>query len=142
MASRPKLDEVRDLIRSRGVRATRARMVVLDLLRASGQPMSHGQVAERLAAEGWDQATLYRNLIDLSEIGLVRRTDMGDHVWRFEIVRDDHDPAKHPHFICTECGTVECLPVMEIVTARAKIPKSFKQRQVEVQVRGLCDACG
>lgn len=105
--------------------------------------MSHGDVADRLQSHAWDRATIYRNLVDLAEVGLLRRTDVGDHVWRFEAITEDHD-AEHPHFVCTECGTVECLPELELALAagrRAKAPRAVKQRQVEVHVRGLCDAC-
>ena len=76
--------------------------------------MSHGDVADRLANQAWDRATIYRNLTDLAEAGLVRRTDVGDHVWRFEAVSGAHEPGAHPHFVCTECGTVECLPEIEL----------------------------
>jgi Fur family ferric uptake transcriptional regulator len=102
--------------------------------------MSHGDVADRLASQAWDRATIYRNLTDLAEAGLVRRTDVGDHVWRFEALRQEHD-SSHPHFVCTECGVVECLPEIELAVRRAKAPRAVKQRQVEVHVRGLCDAC-
>jgi Fur family ferric uptake transcriptional regulator len=144
---RANLDELRGAVRAKGLRATPSRMAVLDLLRASDSPMSHGDVADHLASEAWDRATIYRNLTDLAEAGLVRRTDVGDHVWRFEAVSDDHEAGAHPHFVCTECGTVECLPDIELAvrasrTARSgKPPRAVKQRQVEVHVRGLCDAC-
>jgi len=134
------LDELRDAVRARGLRATPSRLAVLEALRASDAPMSHGDVAERLASQAWDRATIYRNLIDLADVGLLRRTDVGDHVWRFEAVAGDHD-GPHPHFVCTECGTVECLPEIELSIRRAKAPRAVKQKQVEVHVRGLCDAC-
>jgi len=155
MATRPGLDELRAAVRSKGLRATPSRLAVLELLRASDSPMSHGDVADRLASQAWDRATIYRNLTDLADCGLVRRTDVGDHVWRFEAVRAEHDGA-HPHFVCTDCGTVECLPEVELALRpglvagpqgsvtrgrRAKAPRAVKQRQVEVHVRGLCDAC-
>ena len=134
------IDELRSAVRTSGLRATPSRLAVLELLRASDAPLSHGDVADRLASQPWDRATIYRNLTDLAEAGLVRRTDVGDHVWRFEAVSQDHDGA-HPHFVCTECGTVECLPEIELAIRRAKAPRAVKQRQVEVHVRGLCDAC-
>jgi Fur family transcriptional regulator, ferric uptake regulator len=136
------LDELRAAVRSSGLRATPSRLAVLDVLRASESPMSHGDVADKLASQAWDRATIYRNLIDLSEVGLVRRTDVGDHMWRFEARApgEEHDGA-HPHFVCTECGTIECLPELELTMRRAKAPRAVKQRQVEVHVRGLCDAC-
>jgi Fur family ferric uptake transcriptional regulator len=135
-------DELRSAVRASGLRATPSRLAVLEIVRASAAPMSHGNVADRLQSHAWDRATIYRNLIDLAEAGLLRRTDVGDHVWRFEAVSGEHDAA-HPHFVCTECGTVECLPDLELAmpTKRARAPRALKQRQVEVHVRGLCDAC-
>jgi Fur family ferric uptake transcriptional regulator len=138
--TRQSLDELRSAVRGKGLRATPSRLAVLELLRSSDTPMSHGDVADRLASQTWDRATIYRNLTDLAEAGLVRRTDVGDHVWRFEAVSGEHAVAAHPHFVCTECGTVECLPEIELRT-RGKPPRAVKQRQVEVQLRGLCDAC-
>jgi Fur family ferric uptake transcriptional regulator len=147
MAQKPNLDELRSVVRAKGLRATPSRLAVLELLRDSDAPMSHGDVADQLASQAWDRATIYRNLTDLAEAGLVRRTDVGDHVWRFEAVSDDHEASAHPHFVCTECGTIECLPEIELAvrasrsSARARPPRAVKQRQVEVHVRGLCDAC-
>ena len=106
------------------------------------RPVSHAEVSAQLTDSVCDPATLYRNLIDLTDAGLVRRTDIGDHVWRFELISAEHDATKHPHFVCTSCGTVECLPPMELAVPKAKTPRSVKQRKVEVQVRGLCDTCG
>ncbi len=137
------VEELRTAVRASGLRATPSRLAVLELVRDGDAPLSHGDVADRLSSHAWDRATIYRNLIDLSEAGLLRRTDVGDHVWRFEAISDAHDAA-HPHFVCTECGTVECLPELELAMAagrRAKAPRAVKQRQVEVHVRGLCDAC-
>lgn len=146
MAVRQNIDELRSAVRAKGLRATPSRLAVLELLRVSDAPMSHGDVADRLATQAWDRATIYRNLTDLAEAGLVRRTDVGDHVWRYEAVSGDHEASAHPHFVCTECGTVECLPEIELAvrtsrTSRARPPRAVKQRQVEVHVRGLCDAC-
>lgn len=144
MASRQTLDELRGAVRDKGLRATPSRLAVLELLRASDTPMSHGDVADRLANQAWDRATIYRNLTDLAEAGLVRRTDVGDHVWRFEAVSGEHAQNQHPHFVCTECGVVECLPELELAiksAPRSKPPRAVKQRQVEVHVRGLCDGC-
>jgi Fur family ferric uptake transcriptional regulator len=134
------VEAVRTAVRARGLRATPSRIAVLELLRVESAPMSHGDVADRLAPQAWDRATIYRNLIDLAEAGLARRTDVGDHVWRFEAVTEGHETA-HPHFVCTACGTVECLPDLELTVRRARAPRAIRQRQVEVHVRGLCDAC-
>jgi len=51
-------------------------------------PMSHADVAGELASHGLDRATVYRNLMDLADAGLVSRADHGDHVWRFSLLRE------------------------------------------------------
>lgn len=136
--------ELRARLRAAGLRATSARVAVLGALAGLERPVSHGEVCDVLAADGFDRATVYRNLADLTEAGLVRRTDHGDHLWRFELVgRDVHEaPDPHPHFVCTECGSVECLPDGVVVVSSGKgAPKAIRTGVYEVQVRGACNAC-
>lgn len=128
-----------------GLRATGPRLAVLKSLYAATGPVSHGDVAASLAPEGWDRATVYRNLIDLTEAGLLRRTDHGDHTWRFELRTREtahliEDP--HPHFMCDTCGDVSCLPdeAVQVVAARGT-PKAIRRRKYEVQIKGRCDRC-
>ncbi len=140
----PSLDELRERIRTSGLRVTAPRVAVLQRLLTATAPVSHGELAEALAPH-WDRATIYRNLTDLTDAGLLRRTDLGDHVWRFELRADDarsHEEKTHPHFVCDECGDVQCLPdeMVEIHTARGA-PKALKGRDVEIQLKGRCDRC-
>jgi Fur family ferric uptake transcriptional regulator len=139
VASRKDLDALKGALRTAGLRATPSRLAVLGLLRRHGAPLSHGEAADRLHDQGWDRATIYRNLTDLAEAGLARRSDV-EHVWRFEAVDAEHDRNRHAHFVCTECGVVECLSGVDLAVSRGA-PRAVKQKQVEVQVRGVCDGC-
>src|ERR1044072_4695625 len=118
---RDDLETLRAAVRDAGLRATPSRIAVLHLLRSAGSPVSHSEVVAKLASQPWAPATIYRNLTDLSDVGLARRTDLGDHVWRFEAITSHQAPA-HPHFVCTECGTIECLPDLEYVVTCSKEP--------------------
>lgn len=137
----------REALRARiqrfGLRCTAARLAVLGELQRSPSPLSHAEIARALASLNLDRATVYRNLMELSESGLVSRLDLGDHVWRFE--RKKASPGHkegHPHFVCTDCGEVSCLPDMSVkVVAASGAPKALGTRQVEVQVKGRCDDC-
>jgi Fur family ferric uptake transcriptional regulator len=134
----------RELLRAAGLRSTRPRLRVLEKLAERATPVSHGELAHDLEPKGMDRTTVYRNLLDLTGAGLVRRSDLGDHVWRFELKRgeDKGKPLEHPHFTCTDCGAVECLPEVRVQVARGhRAPRSIVRRQVEVQLRGLCDDC-
>jgi Fur family transcriptional regulator, ferric uptake regulator len=119
-------------------------MAVLQRLEVASAPVSHGEIADKLGTQGFDRATVYRNLVDLVEAGLVTRTDLGDHVWRFEVVRGepaDH-PGEHPHFLCVDCGDVSCLPGDAVTIAPLRgVPRAASKRKVEVQLKGRCDTC-
>lgn len=140
---RPKGDDaLRATIRAAGLRVTPGRIAVLKLLQERGRPMSHAEVASELEGDSWDRATVYRNLIDLVRAELVRRTDVGDHTWRFERREEQHGKEDHPHFVCSDCGSVECLPEIELsVKTRSQVPRALRKRRVEVQLKGLCDDC-
>lgn len=138
------LDDLRARIRAAGLRVTAPRVAVLRSLIDAAAPQSHGELAERLASEGWDRATIYRNLTDLTEAGLARRTDLGDHVWRFELQAEGkaHSAGSHPHFLCNECGDVVCLPDESVqVSAARGAPRALRKKGVEIQIRGRCDRC-
>lgn len=140
----PKLIEFQQRIREAGLRSTAPRVAVLRELEAATSPLSHADLVEVLGDEGFDRVTLYRNLTDLTEAGLVVRSDLGDHVWRFELRRADssNHTGLHPHFTCTDCGTVSCLPEASVrITSTKGVPKAVTARAVEVQLRGLCDRC-
>jgi len=140
--------ELRATLRKAGLRSTAPRIAVLQWLSRTQSPVSHPELFEALADAGFDRATLYRNLIDLSEAGIVRRTDLGDHVWRYELrsSEDGHvgdSSFGHPHFVCTGCGEVACLPgvAVRIVTTSAETPRSVRSRKVAVQLSGRCNQC-
>jgi len=139
------VEELRAQIRDAGLRVTAPRVAVLQRLHDAQAPTTHAELADALSPNGWDRATIYRNLTDLTDAGLLRRTDLGDHVWRFELVAQGeggHTPETHPHFVCTDCGDVTCLPdgVVEVHAGRG-VPRALRGQSVEIQLKGRCDRC-
>lgn len=141
---RADLDQARATIRAAGLRSTGPRLAVLQRLDAARTPVSHAELVADLASSGFDRATIYRNLIDLTQAGLVTRTDVGDHVWRFERKRPTtaRNDGEHPHFMCTDCGTVACLPGVRVrIKAGPGGKPSMLARAVSIQLKGQCDRC-
>lgn len=136
-------EAVRRLLRDAGLRVTPGRVAVYRALSEARAPLTHNDLVDATRSLGLDRATVYRNLVTLADAGLLTRTDLGDHVWRFEIPRD-HDgvhPA-HPHFVCVTCGDVQCLDGLELrLPAAGRGPRALAKRDIEVQVRGVCDDC-
>jgi Fur family ferric uptake transcriptional regulator len=132
---------IRGALRSAGLRSTPARIAVLRELRRAAAPLTHGDLADKLVPLGFDKATVFRNLADLTEAELLHRTELGDHVWRFE-VRDPDDPRNgaHPHFVCVDCGGVTCLGDMEF-TAASRQRSRHIARITEILIKGHCAAC-
>ncbi|MEM6927015.1 MAG: transcriptional repressor [Myxococcota bacterium] len=136
-------DDPRARLRAVRLRATPPRIAVLAHLDRQRSPVSHPELCAALAPEGWDRGTLYRNLADLTRVGLVRKRDLGDHLWRYEVVErgPGQDEIEHPHFLCTRCGAVACLPEFEVRVPSGDVPRALTLGTYQIQVHGVCDEC-
>ena len=127
------LDDARRSLQEHGLRMTASRAAVLRLLGTSERPLTHQDVVDSLVGEPWYRSTLYRNLMDLADSGIAHRTVIGG-LARFELAGRANSCIEHPHFVCTTCGTVECLPE-DAVRVRGVAHVD------DVQLRGRCDTC-
>ena len=135
----------RELLKAAGLRVTSSRTAVIAVLRAAETPLSHADVACPRRSTRPHRTTVYRNLVDLADAGILRRSDVG-HTWRFELATGSssaHDSEQHPHFVCKDCGKVSCLPSGSVsVRALRGVPSALRKGgELEIQVRGQCDAC-
>ena len=141
--AQPSLDDLREVLRDAGLRSTNPRVAVLQHLQAHRGPLSHGELAEVLADLGFDAATIYRNLTDLTGAGLLNRINLGDNVWRFELrERSKATPPEHPHFVCIECGEVTCLSEVRVkLTPAPGSIKSVVNSISDIVIKGQCMQC-
>lgn len=124
-----------------GLRATPARVATLALLREVASPLTHADVASKLGEYGVDKATAFRNLNDMTDAGLLRRTELGDHVYRFEEIRPGEVASEsHPHFLCTVCGAVQCLDQVELTVGSLRETGKVGE-VVDILLRGTCNTC-
>ena len=130
-------------LRKAGLRRTPVRVSVIELLGRSGRPMSVPQILGKL--KGVDTVTVYRTLGTFVGKRLVHRIRGEDRTWMYALGGADDAPQhKHPHFVCGECGKVECLE-------QAEIPRGFVQSlgvgaeyavsHPEVVLHGVCPRC-
>jgi len=135
------VQDARQAIRRAKLRSTTSRVAVLQHVAAAGKPVSHADVAEVLVPQGFDKSTVYRCLVELADAGLLARLDAGDHAWRFEPRDQQHASGDHPHFVCVDCGTVTCLPDVEVKISAAKGHKAAVGDVTEVFLKGHCKDC-
>ena len=98
-------DHLRDLLRSKGLRLTSQRRLILDVLEQSETHLHAEAIHDRVKARDPDisLATVYRTLKVLKEVGIVqeRILDRQGQKHQYEMAAKTHH-----HFTCLECGKV------------------------------------
>ena len=134
-------ESIKQAIREAGLRATPARIATLKLLHGATSPLTHAEVSEELHDLGVDKATVFRNLNDMATAGLLRRTELGDRAWRFELVSsENNEHGTHPHFVCVDCGTVSCMDQIKLTAGSMRLSQEFGD-VTEILFRGHCKDC-
>lgn len=121
-------------------RRTRQREVVLEAVRSTmDHPTAewvYRQARRRLPRISL--GTVYRNLKQLAELGLIGEIHAGGHPARF-----DGNTGRHYHIRCLRCGRVNDLPLsvdtrLEEEAARAM---NYEILGHQVEIQGLCPLC-
>jgi Fur family peroxide stress response transcriptional regulator len=82
------------------------------------------------------RATIYNNLRDLVQAGLVREVAVEGRAARFDV-----KGLRHHHFICDRCGTVEDMDWYDVPRPAAASLGKRVLRESELIFRGLCARC-
>ena len=82
------------------------------------------------------RATIYNNLRDLVQAGLVREVAVEGRAARF-----DAKGMRHHHFICDRCGEVDDIEWYDVPKPTSGALGERVLRECELIVRGLCSKC-
>ncbi len=135
-------DEIVDVLRTGGFRATTGRIQLLLLLEKAGTPLSIQKIAEIWKGRVPDIATLYRSLTDLNSAGIVRRIDLNSGTAHFE-----YTPSRphHHHIVCNDCGKVEELEHCSVSGLEKKLMRESEHFKSiyshNLEFFGRCTAC-
>jgi Fur family ferric uptake transcriptional regulator len=138
------MSDVHELLRSRGLRVTRPRLAVLDVLERD----RHLRADQVIAAVNGDAEAavsaqaVYDVLNALSERGLVRRIQPRGSVARYELETGDN----HHHLVCRGCGEVLDVPCAAGEAPCLDLPEDsalggFAVDEAEVTWWGVCPTC-
>jgi Fur family transcriptional regulator, peroxide stress response regulator len=121
-----------------GLRCTPQRYGVMAFLMEHGGHPTAAEIFEavnRLDPRS-SRATIYNNLRDLVQAGLVREVAIEGRAARF-----DAKGVRHHHFICDRCGNVEDLAWYDVPGPAADSLGKRVVRECELIFRGLCTKC-
>lgn len=127
------------VIRNAGLRATKPRVAIYDLLHEAGGHRTADEVAGMVASSGRQlpRASVYNVLDDLSRADLVMRADRGPGAAIYEVAE-----TWHHHFVCRVCGDVADVPC--VVGSKpcldADIPDAVID-EAQIIFRGVCASC-
>ncbi|MBX3452805.1 MAG: transcriptional repressor [Planctomycetaceae bacterium] len=141
-ASAPSDSQLRKTLHAMNLRGTKARVVILRAVFRRGSPVSQAEIASALGEFWVDLSTICRALNDMINVGLLRRVEVGDLVWRYELATDRRTISEHPHFYCHECGRVTCLFDFEETLLALRDELVNVGTVHSLVLRGICDECG
>lgn len=134
-------EEIKELLRSRGLRATTSRVAVYAAVESLPGHPDVQEIRAQVEAAGTSVSTqaVYDCLASLTAAGLLRRIEPAGSPARFETrVGDDHH-----HIVCRACGATEDIdcavgaaPCLEPTSA-----SGFAVEEAEVTFWGLCPDC-
>lgn len=130
-----------DQMREAGLRVTRPRVMVYELLQELGGHHSADEVLQQLQARqvSLSRASVFNVLSDLTGAGLVMLCDAGPGRTLYEAF--DH---WHHHFVCRKCQCILDVPCTlgEKPCLHPALPgEGYQVDEAQVIFRGLCPAC-
>ena len=135
------VDDLREALRSRGLRMTPQRQLILDAIASMHGHISVDQVHQYVVRQFPDVhiTTVYRTLEVLEELGVVRHAHFHDGVAQYQ--RTDEPP--HQHMVCTQCGadTELELDILEPLASELLRRYGFKADLAHTAIVGLCRGC-
>ncbi len=131
-------------LREKGIRLTRQRRVILEVMDAAEQHLDVDQILER--AQKMDPAvhlvTVYRTIDLLKKEGLIDELDLL-HLRGDRHYYETHGPRDHIHVACLRCGKVREFESRLYEQLKEQIARDFDM-QVTVsrtEVGGICNDC-
>ena len=133
------LQEAVAALRSRGLRLSGARRVVLEALYATDAPLSAEQIADGIGKlPASDLASVYRNLETLERLGLVQHVHLGHGAGRY--VRAGRE---REYLVCERCGAQRAVAPEQLdgVRQAVRMATGFDARFSHFPIVGLCGDC-
>ena len=135
---------IEQTLKDRGVRLTRQRRVLLDLIDTSGKHLDADTLYQmaKLKDAKLNRVTVYRTLKMLKESGLVDELDLA----HFEGAKHYYEARlkrEHAHIICLRCGRVEEFFGEQPHAVKGQVESQFGFEIVfsRTEIGGYCSHC-
>lgn len=137
------IDELKKIVKQKGLKYTEQREVVLNVLLHADEHLTAEEIYNLIKTKNPDSnigiATVYRALSFLEEVNLITSINFGVDGKKYESNKKEH----HDHLICTSCGKIIEFLDDEIEKRQDRIAKKnkFKITSHSMQLYGTCPEC-
>ena len=132
-----------ELLKNKGIELTAHRKRVFDIITTTPKALTPKVILSQIRRNHtMDKVTLYR-ILNLFVNKKIARRISGQHGRIFyEIVCEDHRPV-HSHFVCRQCGEMECLEDLPIKELKAKLKSHAfgEDNDIDLKLEGICMEC-
>jgi Fur family transcriptional regulator, ferric uptake regulator len=138
------IEGIKDSLRQRGVRLTRQRQILLDLIDKSGEHLDAEHLYELAKKQDprLNRVTVYRTLKMLKAGGLVDELDLMHHEGD-QHYYETRLKQEHAHVICLRCGKVEEFYGEPLQKLRRQVESHFGFQILiaRTEIGGYCSHC-
>lgn len=129
-----------NVLREKGLKATPARLAILNVFSADCKPINAEYIQQRLKGKDINLVTIYRTLSSLETSGILKTVDLRKGSAYYEFPTHHHH-----HIVCTSCGKTESFEMCEVdkvsksVLQKSPLFKTINQHSLELF--GVCKSC-
>lgn len=130
---------MRDLLKKHGIKYTKQREAILEILMNSETPLTLTQIRNHLQVD-MDLSTIYRVLDVFETNNLVSKTV---HLEPSQSVYDYKRHTHRHHLICTHCGTIQIIEGCPLGDYEAKVEhqSGYHIERHQLELYGVCPKC-
>lgn len=138
-------DRAKEKIRAGGSKLTPQRLAILEeLMQQEGKHLTIEEIYEVVKAQKPEigVATVYRTILLFEELGVVKKLDLSDGIYRYELSHEEELHGHH-HLICSGCGSVAEVrdDLLDSVEQVIEGDYKFRIKDHSLKFYGLCSQC-
>jgi Fur family transcriptional regulator, peroxide stress response regulator len=137
-----KLEKLIKKSKDEGLKLTPQRMIIFHIIAEDNRHMTADEIYQMAKAEYpmLSPATVYRNMEQLVEAGLLAHLDLGGPSTKY-----DTNLEEHHHFVCEKCGKVTDVYLKDFryeLDKEKSMLGNVRIESPELYLHGVCGECG
>lgn len=129
--------DAKAILKEAGFSATSTKLKLIEIFSNSNSPLSSIDLKELI--QDVDESTIFRNLKQFTEAGLLTEINIENGFKRFELTPKGHH---HHHIKCNDCGKIDTIDICALNAFTKQLKKlGYKNISHKFEFFGTCKTC-